>query len=176
MRRRVVSVPLTEAGVERALRELNAYKTWLERGAANLLNALAEEGVQVTSARFQSAEYDGTNDVSVSLERRGKTRTAVVAAGAAVLFIEFGTGVRYPDSHPEASANGFSHGGYGHRLGRLPQGWRYDGDPGTHGQIIREGRHAGQVHTYGNPASMAMYGTVRELKQTFAELARRCFP
>ena len=41
MRRRVVSVPLTEAGVERALRELNAYKTWLERGAANLLNALA---------------------------------------------------------------------------------------------------------------------------------------
>lgn len=139
------------------------------------LRGKQSEAEQVASARFQSAQYDGTNDVSVSLEVRDKNRIAVVAVGGAVLFIEFGTGVRYPDNHPEASVNGFTRGGYGHRLGRLPQGWRYDGDPGTNGQVIQKGKHAGQVHTYGNPANMSMYGTVRELEQKFAELARRCF-
>lgn len=175
MRRKTIQVPLTEAGVDRAIRELKAWQKRLERGTAALLKALAEEGVQVASARFQSAQYDGTNDVSVSLEVRDQNRIAVVAVGEAVLFIEFGTGVRYPDNHPEASVNGFARGGYGHRLGRLLQGWRYDGDPGTNGQVIQKGKHAGQVHTYGNPANMSMYGTVRELEQKFAELARRCF-
>ncbi len=116
MRRKTIRVPLTAAGEDRAIRELKAWQKWLERGTAALLKALAEEGVQVASARFQSAQYDGTNDVSVSLEVREKNRIAVVAVGGAVLFIEFGTGVRYPDNHPEASVNdtgwdGFSRAG-----------------------------------------------------------------
>ena len=58
------------------------------------LRGKQSEAEQVASARFQSAQYDGTNDVSVSLEVREKNRIAVVAVGEAVLCIEFGTGVR----------------------------------------------------------------------------------
>lgn len=59
MRRKTIQVPLTEAGVDRAIRELKAWQKRLEQGTAALLKALAEEGVQVASARFQSAQYDG---------------------------------------------------------------------------------------------------------------------
>lgn len=166
---------LTEKGIDSAIKELQRYKTWLLECTEKFLKALGDEGVSIASAKFQSAAYDGTNDVSVSVESRGEAQVAVVAVGSAVLFIEFGTGVRYPDSHPEAGQNGFAHGQYGYKLGGMKKGWRYRGDPGTHGQLITKGKHAGEVHTYGNPASMSMYLTVRELEQKFEEIARRCY-
>ncbi len=175
MKKRVIRVPLTVQGVDRALKELRQYKVWLIECGGKFLKALADEGMQVASAKFQAAEYDGTNDVAVSVEARDEHTVAVVAVGGAVLFIEFGTGVKYPDSHPEAAENGFVHGGYGHHLGQMKGGWRYRGDPGTHGEVIRTGPHAGEVHTYGNPANMSMYLTVRELEEKFEEIARRCF-
>ena len=98
-----------------------------------------------------------------------------MAVGGATLFIEFGTGIKYSDAHPEAAKNGMTRGGYGYKLGRLEKGWRYSGDPGTNGEVITEGKHAGEIHTYGNPANMCMYLTVRELEERFEEIARRCF-
>lgn len=175
MKKRVIKVRLTENSINNAIQELRRYKKWLAECTEKLLKALADEGVEISSARFQQAEYDGTNDVSVSVEQRDKNKVAVVAVGASVLFIEFGTGVRYPDDHPEAVQNGFVHGEYGYKLGGLKNGWRYRGSPGTHGEVITTGKHAGEVHTYGNPASMCMYQTVRELEQKFEEIVRRCF-
>ena len=81
----------------------------------------------------------------------------------------------FSDNHPEAGKNGFTRGGYGYKLGRLEKGWRYTGDPGSNGEVITTGKHAGEVHTYGNPANMSMYETVRELEEKFAEIARRCY-
>ncbi len=175
MKKRVVRVALSAKGIDKAIRELRRYQNWLRECTEKFLQALAEEGVQIASAQFRAAEYDGTNDVSVSVENRGELKAAVVAVGGAVLFIEFGTGVKYPDNHPEAGTHGFAHGQYGHKLGRLKNGWRYRGDPGTNGEVIAEGKHAGEVHTYGNPANMSMYRTIRELEQRFEEIARRCY-
>ena len=124
---------------------------------------------------FGEAEYDGTNDVEVHVEPKGDRVAAVVATGQAVLFIEFGTGVSYPDSHPDAGVNGFQHGGYGHHLGALPDGWRYplDNGLGTNGTIDAD--HPGYAHTYGNPANMSMYNTVKILREKLPELAREVF-
>lgn len=175
MKKRIIQAELSAKGIDKAVRELQNYKRWLRECTERFLQALGEEGVQIASARFQKAGYDGTNDVSVSVEPRGDNKLAVVAIGSAVLFIEFGTGVKHPDNHPEAGAHGFVHGQYGYKLGRLKNGWRYSGDPGTNGEVITEGKHAGEVHTYGNPANMSMYQTVRELEERFAEIARRCY-
>ena len=113
--------------------------------------------------------------IVVATGSRDNNKVAVVAVGSSVLFIEFGTGVKYPDNHPEAGKNGFTRGGYGYKLGRLEKGWRYTGDPGSNGEVITTGKHAGEVHTHGNPANMSMYETVRELEEKFAEIARRCY-
>lgn len=175
MKNRVIKVELSEQGIDKALRELENYKKWLKECTEKFVQALGEEGMQIASAKFQQATYDGTNDVSVSVENRGENKVAVVAVGGAVLFIEFGTGVKYPDNHPEAGKNGFNRGGYGYHLGRLEKGWRYKGDPGSNGELIMTGEHAGEVRTYGNPANMSLYLTVRELQEKFEEIARRCY-
>lgn len=175
MSKRVIKVPLTEKGIDRAIKELASYKKWLVEKTKEFLQALADEGVQIASVKFAEAVYDGTNDVTCSVEERGENKVAVVAVGGATLFIEFGTGVKYPDNHPEAAENGMVRGQYGYKLGRLEKGWRYTGDPGTNGEVITEGKHAGEVHTYGNPANMSMYLTVRELQEKFEEIARRVY-
>ena len=172
---KVIKVPLTAKGIDNLIKEIKSYQKWLEEKTKEFVKALGDEGVEVAKVRFQSAEYDGTNDVSVNVEDRGENKVAVVAAGGAVLFIEFGSGVVYPDNHPEAAENGMIRGEYGHKLGRRESGWRYKGDPGTHGEVITEGKHAGEVHTYGNPANMCMYLTARELEQRFEEIAKKVY-
>jgi hypothetical protein len=173
--KRVIKVQLNQASVNQAIKELEDYKQWLLKKTKEFLQALADEGVEIANSKFTKATYDGTNDVSCSVEERGNGKIAVVAVGGAALFIEFGKGVKYPDNHPEAGKHGMVRGQYGHKLGRLPQGWRYEGDPGSNGEVITEGEHAGEVHTYGNPANMSMYLTVRELEEKFEEIARRVF-
>jgi len=173
--KKVIRVPLTVHGIDNAIKELNHYKAWLKERTEKFVKALGDEGLQIARAKFQSAAYDGTNDVSVSIEERGENHLAVVAIGGAVLFIEFGTGVKYPNNHPEVGKFGFTHGGYGYGLGKLESGWRYDGEPGTSGEVIASGKYAGMVHTYGNPANMSLYLTVKELKEKFEEIARRIY-
>lgn len=175
MSKRVIKVSLTEDGIDQAIQELKRYKKWLRERTQKFLEALAEEGLQIASAKFAEATYDGTNDVSCSIEERGESKVAVVALGSAVLFIEFGTGIKYPDDHPEAGKHGMTRGQYGYGLGKLQNGWRYSGDPGTNGEVITSGKHAGEVHTYGNPANMSMYQTMRELEVKFEEIARRVY-
>lgn len=172
---KVITVKLTEASINNALKELSNYKKWLLECTEKFVKELGKEGVEIAKVKFETAVYDGTNDVSVSVEERERNKVAIVAVGNATLFIEFGTGIKYADEHPEAAANGMIRGEYGHKLGRLEKGWRYKGDPGTNGEIITEGKHKGDVHTYGNPANMPMYQTVRELEEKFAEIARRVF-
>ena len=163
---------LSAKSIDKAIRDLEEWQRWLEEKTKEFVSELAKEGMAVASARFASAQYDGTNDVSVHIEERGEFAQAVVATGEATLFIEFGTGITYPDNHPEQM---FTRGGYGYGLGRLPGGWMYDGDPGTNGEVITEGKYAGRIHTYGNPANMAMYEAKREIESKFEEIARRVF-
>jgi len=167
--KRVIKVTLSEKSIDNAIKELKNYKTWLKECTEKFIQALGEEGVQVATAKFQTAVYDGTNDVSVSVESRDTNKVAVVAVGSSVLFIEFGTGVKYPDNHPEAGKNGFTRGGYGYKLGRLEKGWRYTGDPGSNGEVITTGKHAGEVHTYGNPCK---HEYVRNSQRVGREICR----
>lgn len=175
MSKRVIKLELNERSITEAINQVKEYQKWLTEKTQEFLKALADEGVQIASAKFANAVYDGTNDVSCRVEQRGENKIAVVAVGGATLFIEFGTGVRYPNNHPEAGINGMTRGGYGYGLGKLKNGWRYSGDPGTNGEVITEGKHAGEVHTYGNLANMSMYLTVRELADKFEEIARRVY-
>lgn len=170
-----IVLSLSPHDMERAIREIQAFERYIQDNTAELLRRLAQRGYEIASFNFSWATYDGTNDVSVSVEPRSDTSIAVVAVGNATLFIEFGTGITYPDDHPEAATHQMIRGEYGHQLGRLPGGWRYDGDPGTNGEVITSGKHAGQVHTYGNPANMCMYRSVREVEREFEEIVRSVF-
>ena len=152
-----INVPLSGRGIERLIRETENRKNRLQERTAVFLDRVAQEGMERASVKFSQAVYDGTNDVSVTVEPRGNNVRAVVATGGATLFIEFGTGVTYPDDHPEAGELGMKRGEYGQGHGKQ-QSWGYYG-----------------VITHGNPANMPMYETVKELQDRLTEIAKEVF-
>lgn len=175
MKRKYI-IGIDGSGVDELLEALEKLQVWLKTKAQELLDRLASEGFQIASAGFSGAEYDGTNDVSVSIEDRGETTKAVVAVGSASLFIEFGTGVKYQTpAHPEAGQHGMIRGGYGHGLGRLDSGWRYPEENGAGTGATQDPDHPGYLHTYGNPANMPMYKGAKHIKERLPALAREVF-
>ena len=91
-----------------------------------------------------------------------------------MLFIEFGTGVVYPDNHPEAADLGMRRGEYGAGHGKQPS-WGYYGDPGTNGKVHAKDDGTTVVITQGNPANMSMYETVKHLQMILPGLAKEVF-
>lgn len=162
------------SGVDEFIRGIEDYKNWLRERTQVLVQRLADEGYQIAAAGFQQAQYDGTNDSAVTVEERGDKIRAVVATGSAALFIEFGTGITYPDDHPEAAKHGMVRGGYGKGHGSQFT-WGYYGDPGTNGQIRKETAKGQLVLTHGNPANKPMYEAVKELESRLPELVREVF-
>ncbi len=157
-----IAFRLSEAGIAQAIKEVEEYQRWLKERTKLLLNRLAEEGWQVAQAGFQSAVYDGENDVKVSVEERGETVRAVVALGRAALFIEFGSGVISP-LHPETpeglERGSWSDGPNGKGHWQDPNGWYY-----AHGKKSR-----------GNPANMAMYEAIKDLENRLGQIAKEVF-
>ena len=171
---KTVKVPLSQRGIDTLLREIESYTVWLKERSQALLDRLSQAGFEVASAHFAKAAYDGTNDASVSLETRSEGVRAVVAVGASVLFIEFGTGVTYPDNHPQAAELGMKRGEYGQGHGKQSS-WGYYGDPGTNGVVKMKKDGSTVVITHGNPANMPMYETVKELEAMLPDLVKEVF-
>lgn len=169
-----INVPLSIPAYDSLIRKIEDLGNWQSDRAIVFADRLAQEGMEIASIKFSQAVYDGTNDVSVTVEPRGNNVRAVVATGGATLFIEFGTGVTYPDDHPEAGELGMKRGEYGQGHGKQ-HSWGYYGDPGTNG-VLKEKKNGGFVIiTHGNPANMPMYETVKELQDRLTEIAKEVF-
>lgn len=169
-----INVPLSIPAYDSLIRKIEDLENWQSDRAIVFADRLAQEGMEIASIKFSQAVYDGTNDVSVTVEPRGNNVRAVVATGGATLFIEFGTGVTYPDDHPEAEELGMKRGEYGQGHGKQ-HSWGYYGDPGTNG-VLKEKKNGGfVVITHGNPANMPMYETVKELQDRLTEIAKEVF-
>lgn len=169
-----INVPLSIPAYDSLIRKIEDLGNWQSDRAIVFADRLAQEGMEIASIKFSQAVYDGTNDVSVTVEPRGNNVQAVVATGGATLFIEFGTGVTYPDDHPEAEELGMKRGEYGQGHGKQ-HSWGYYGDPGTNG-VLKEKKNGGfVVITHGNPANMPMYETVKELQDRLTEIAKEVF-
>lgn len=169
-----INVPLSIPAYDSLIRKIEDLGNWQSDRVIVFADRLAQEGMEIASIKFSQAVYDGTNDVSVTVEPRGNNVRAVVATGGATLFIEFGTGVTYPDDHPEAGELGMKRGEYGQGHGKQ-HSWGYYGDPGTNG-VLKEKKNGGfVVITHGNPANMPMYETVKELQDRLTEIAKEVF-
>lgn len=171
---------LTGEGFDEAIVGIDEYKRWLENKSAELVERLAEEGLQTATLGFASAVYDGLpGQDAVMMEVRGSTARAVIATGPTCLFIEFGTGITYPDDHPEAAQNGMIRGTYGKGHGNQ-RTWGYYGDDlGSNGKYAtrKDGTpiEPHVVLTHGNPANKPMYNAVKELEQRFKQIVSEVF-
>lgn len=155
--------------IDKVISQIKAYRKDLKSKINLLLERLSTLGAYRARVEFTNAMYAGDNDVQVSVETTS-TGYKVVANGAAVLFIEFGTGIINPE-HPQSSEFNFTHGQYGSGKGANEKGWVYVGEQGNAGQTIKEGVY----HTYGNPPAKAMYNASKDMKSEITRIAREAF-
>lgn len=158
---KIVINPYDSKSIDRAIKQLEQYKKDFLAKEELFVKRLAEIGVSVASAGFAMADYDGVNDVVVTLEHRGNS-AAVIASGETVGFIEFGTGVKFP----EWDNSGMEyippkHGTYGKGKGANPKGWYFKQSEGAKAR-----------HTYGNPPAEAMRTARDVMVERVIQIAR----
>lgn len=164
------------SGLDSLIGKLKTYQQSLAEKQRCLLEELAKIGIDISSARFSTAQYDGDNDVTVDQqpEWMGDNRLFLTATGSAVTFIEFGTGVHYAEQHPKAVELGAIRGAYGQGKGSRDS-WGYYGSPGTNGRIVKENETGTVVLTHGNPPARAMYDAAKEMRRQVVNIAREVF-
>ena len=158
---KIVIDPFKKESVDAAIKQLDQYVKDFATKEKLFTERLAEIGVSVARTGFSMADYDGVNDVSVSLAKTA-SGVAVIAAGSTVGFIEFGTGVRYPEwSNPGVEYSPPGRGTYGKGRGKNPRGWYF-----------KQGEGAAARHTYGNPPAEAMLAARDEMISRVTQIAR----
>ena len=164
MSKMVIRCTLDKADIDRAIKELKAYKKEFLAKEKRLLEGLAEIGIKEASVRFTTAMYDGTNDVSVRLNK-AKNGYVIEAKGKAVAFIEFGAGVYHNGSepYPNPRPTGIvGIGEYGKGMGKR-RAWGYKNENDE------------LVITRGNPAAMPMWYASEEIKSSVLRVVKEVF-
>lgn len=164
------------SNVDTVIAQLKQYRDSIDRKMHQLLERLAEIGVDTAAVKFRSAQYDGDNDVVVNEpEWITDTKLIISATGSSVTFIEFGTGVHYTEQHPKAAEMGAIRGEYGKGRGKR-ETWGYYGNPGTNGVIRKTVDGKGDlILTHGNPPARAMYDAGKQMRERIVEIAREVF-
>lgn len=158
---RIVIDPFDKKSIDQAYKLVQQYKKDFAQKEAEFTRRLAEVGVQVARAGFATADYDGENDVVVSMVKNS-TGYSVVASGRTVGFIEFGTGVKYPEwDNTGMEYTPPAHGTYGKGQGKNPWGWWFKQNDG-----------GSATHTYGNMPAEAMRTARDEMVENVLRIAR----
>ncbi len=156
---------------DRVARQIRAYSGQLQSKYSKALERIAELGGGIARVKFANALYAGDNDVTVDVKRVSATKYQVIASGKTVLFIEFGTGVAYPEL-VEPNGLTYIHGTYGKLKGLNPKGWVYVGETGNLGHAVGG---KGAVHTTGNPPARAMYDASKDMRAEITRIFREEF-
>ena len=158
-----MDIKIKVENLNEVLQDIEAFKKRFEENVTEMVHRATELGRSEASANFSSAQYDGTKDVNVTAKAYKKSGT-VTASGESVLFIEFGTGISYPNDHPEASRLGIEHGSWS----KGPEGKGHWDDP--HGWYYAHGKRS-----WGNPANRCMYNAAKEVERNAERIAREVF-
>lgn len=135
--------------------------------------ALAEIGYDQFKVSYADPFYAGSNDIEVTWKETEKG-FEVKASGTTVLFVEFGTGIYYPQDNPYASTYGFERGGYGNHQG-LNEVWVYRGEKGNRGWTPKGETRTDVVATHGNESANALYKAEERISADIERIAREVF-
>ena len=158
---RITINPFDKKSISAALKQVQRYEKEFYAKEREFIRRLTELGVSIAQVGFDMADYDGTNDVLIAQTQNGN-RAAIIAYGETVGFIEFGTGVKFP----EYSSAGLdykppAHGTYGKGKGKNPHGWYFKQSDGAKAR-----------HTYGNPPAEAMLTARNTIIEQVTQIAR----
>lgn len=171
------------SGIHETVQRLEDLRNKLaEEKLKDTLQKLVDEGFEIANKRFSEAIYAGINDVQLDIVWESENSVSLVASGARVLFIEFGSGVTWPESpydtfFPEI----VPHGEWGDKKGGNLKGWIYRGEQGNGGLAVPVVEHRengtdivkeGVWRTWGNPPARAMYNASKTIHARIEEILR----
>ena len=181
MSNRVISVSLGVDDINRAIREIQQYKSDFLKKVDVLRQRIAEEIASNAQSLFNSSVIEDViggdenratprnAEVSVYVKEKGNI-SIVVADGEDAIWCEFGAGV-YHNGSVGASPNewggelGFTIGSYGEgRGGRDAWGFYVDPDSKT-----------GLTITRGTPATMPLYNSAVQVAEKAVRIAKEVF-
>ena len=165
-------IGLDGSGADKAAEGILQYAAWLERKCDELASRLSEMGREVAMQIIAGHVFSGSTLAGLRVEKLGEGRYAIKAESEAILFLEFGTGIK-GSGHPEP--NGYGPGTYpGQKHALDPKGWWFPTDDER--LIVRTDKNGqGWGHSYGMPPAMPMYKAVTELEQNLDAIVREVF-
>lgn len=173
MRKKKITIGLSEQDIDRALRELTQYKADFTQKVELLREKVADRLAVEAQSGFTGAVVDDLikrgqkfADVKVSVDNRANL-SVVVANGEDAVWVEFGAGVYHNSSpgsspHPKGAELGFTIGSFGKGNGKKEAWGYYDED----GELKL---------TRGTPATMPMYRAVQTVCNDIQNIAREVF-
>lgn len=157
--------------IEKAQQKLREYKEELHLKNEVFVAKLAELGCESVNTKL--AELDATipHDDPIGtayIDNQSLydvARMKIIVASSMILFVEFGTGIRYAGTvNPKAAELGYGAGTYpGKGHWDDPKGWTYMDDKGD------------MHHTYGIKAQIPMYNASVEMRERILEIAKEVF-
>ena len=161
---------LSARGFRQLADDIRKYRLSLPDKCEEFTRRLSEIGLQ--KAKSILIEHVDTGETLGSLrienDSDGKvSRMAVVVESGAILFLEFGAGIKYSKTvNPKAKELGYGPGTYpakGEKHWDDPNGWWYQDDNGE------------WKHTFGTKACMPMYNASVEMRNQVAKIAKEVF-
>lgn len=158
--------PFSLESIDNALALLSTFTESTLDKVDRLIEEMVTEGEHISMILCLPAE---TGDTQMSIIRESKVtglrhnRYGYIIAGGAAIWLEFGTGVYYPDNYPGTKPSGIvGRGQYGQKKGSTGKPWTYYDE--------KQGRFR---VTRGLPARAFMWQTATHLRNHFPELARK---
>ena len=157
---------VTIKGLDHCLKRLQAMQKSMDDRLHELIEKLAEMGIEVERAEFAKVAYDGEKDVSVGDVVWLNEKTAqIIASGRTVLFLEFGSGT-IGEGHERAA-----------ELGYGPGTWSDNEALGGKGHWKDEGGwyYAHGKKSVGNRPARAVYQGGKTMRNSVASVAKEVF-
>ena len=168
-----ISVDLSKSGIKELNKALIKHGKELDKKCDELCKRLAQMGAVKASLNFSNVIYTGDEDHTIRVVHKEHNCYAVEARGKTVLFVEFGTGIRYGYGHPEPHEYG---------AGTYPGKGHWDDPKGWYLPKNKQGKSSGKrqtadksVHTYGNPPNMPMYRSMKDVERELERVVSEVF-
>lgn len=163
-----VKFKLSVGSVENARKQIQDFKKNLLTKTEVFLDRLSQIGIEViqTNVALSTGADDKNVDITTDISRDGATtKMTMHISGKSLLFIEYGSGIRFNQGniHPWAHEHGYGVGTYPGQTHALdPNGWYY-----REGGVLH--------HSYGTEATMPVYKAYMEMIKRADEVAKEVF-
>lgn len=178
MAKKILKTNLSISSIRQLQKDLEGYKTDMERKCRTLAKSLSEIGINVAQARIEESPLGKYVTIKTdTTEEQTGCKAILVAVGEtfehegyapfnSLLAIEFGAGIRYnSEENPKAPDLGFGVGTFPNQTHAFDKnGWWFWSE-----------ENQAWIHSYGVKATMPMYQASMEIQQNIVMMARKIF-